>query len=134
MPDHHHHHSNVANSQSKNLRLAFLLNFIFTVVEIIGGFLTNSMAILSDALHDFGRITRSIEEVAQVISVHDVHIWSMDGEYNVLSAHIVVDDETTSQQIIEIKKDIRYIIRDLDIIHETLEIEYNSEICDLEDC
>lgn len=39
---------------TKNLRLAFFLNLIFTVVEIIGGILTNSLAILSDALHDFG--------------------------------------------------------------------------------
>ena len=34
--------------------IAFFLNLGFTIAEIIGGFLTNSMAILSDALHDFG--------------------------------------------------------------------------------
>lgn len=45
---HNHNHS------TKNLGLAFLLNLIFTVVEIIGGLFTNSVAILSDALHDLG--------------------------------------------------------------------------------
>lgn len=47
--DHHHHH----NSQ-KNIGIAFFLNFSFTIIEIIGGLLTNSVAILSDAVHDFG--------------------------------------------------------------------------------
>lgn len=34
--------------------MAFFLNFGFTVLEIIGGVLTNSVAILSDAMHDLG--------------------------------------------------------------------------------
>ncbi|WP_417589144.1 cation diffusion facilitator family transporter [Owenweeksia hongkongensis] len=39
---------------TKNLGLAFFLNLTFTIVEIIGGLFTNSVAILSDALHDLG--------------------------------------------------------------------------------
>ncbi len=34
--------------------MAFFLNLGFTILEIFGGIYTNSMAILSDALHDFG--------------------------------------------------------------------------------
>ncbi len=45
---HTHQHS------TKNIRLAFFLNVGFTILEIIGGLLTNSVAILSDALHDLG--------------------------------------------------------------------------------
>lgn len=36
-----------------NIKLAFFLNFFFTIFELIGGFLTNSVAIISDAVHDF---------------------------------------------------------------------------------
>jgi cobalt-zinc-cadmium efflux system protein len=36
------------------LRTAFFLNLAFTVVELVGGVLTNSLAILSDAVHDLG--------------------------------------------------------------------------------
>jgi len=39
---------------SKNIRTAVFLNLTFTIIELIGGLLTNSLAILSDALHDFG--------------------------------------------------------------------------------
>ncbi len=45
---HHHHHA------SKNLGTAFFLNVGFTIIEIIGGIWTNSVAILADAIHDLG--------------------------------------------------------------------------------
>ncbi len=48
---HNHSHD---HSHTENITTAFFLNLIFVVVEIIGGLLTNSIAILSDALHDFG--------------------------------------------------------------------------------
>lgn len=44
----HHHHS------AHNLRIAFFINLAFTILEVIGGLWTNSVAILSDALHDLG--------------------------------------------------------------------------------
>ncbi len=46
--DHGHHH----HGSSDNLKVAFFLNFGFTILEIIGGFWTNSIAILTDAVHD----------------------------------------------------------------------------------
>ncbi len=47
---HHHHHDHGV----KNLKVAFFLNLGFTIIEIVGGLMTNSLAILSDALHDLG--------------------------------------------------------------------------------
>jgi len=49
MSGEHHHHSS-----SDNLKVAFFLNLGFTVVEVIGGFWTNSIAILTDSIHDLG--------------------------------------------------------------------------------
>lgn len=46
---HHHDHGS-----SKNLKLAFFLNAAFTVFEFIGGLYVNSVAIISDAVHDLG--------------------------------------------------------------------------------
>lgn len=42
------------HAASKNIKVAFFLNFAFTLVEIVGGILTNSTAILADAIHDLG--------------------------------------------------------------------------------
>ena len=48
---HHHHHHDPA---STNIGWAFFLNLAFTVIEFIGGVLTNSTAIMADAVHDLG--------------------------------------------------------------------------------
>lgn len=53
--DHQHRHDhNHDHGKMQRLSLAFFLNFSFAILELIGGFYTNSVAILSDALHDFG--------------------------------------------------------------------------------
>ena len=38
----------------RKIFLAFILNLLFSIFELIGGFLTGSVAIASDAIHDFG--------------------------------------------------------------------------------
>lgn len=40
--------------REKNVGFAAFLNILFTILEVIGGLLTNSLALLADALHDFG--------------------------------------------------------------------------------
>ncbi|HSB51949.1 MAG TPA: cation diffusion facilitator family transporter [Dissulfurispiraceae bacterium] len=49
MVNHAHSH---AHDSAKDIGIAFFLNLFFTVFEILGGLWTNSVAILSDALHD----------------------------------------------------------------------------------
>lgn len=58
---HHHHHSHGA--VIGRMRFAFVLNLGFAIIELIGGYLTNSVAIMSDALHDFG------DAMAMVIAI-----------------------------------------------------------------
>lgn len=47
-------HSHDHSSSSKRIGWAFFLNLIFTIIEFIGGWLTNSTAIMADAVHDLG--------------------------------------------------------------------------------
>ena len=49
-----HNHSHQHGGSTKNLKIAFFINIGFTCLEIVGGFFTNSIAIISDALHDLG--------------------------------------------------------------------------------
>ena len=50
---HSHNHSHHHGADS-NILVAFFLNLFFVFVEIAGGVFTNSFAVLSDAVHDFG--------------------------------------------------------------------------------
>ena len=38
----------------RNIFIAFLLNLLFSIIEFIGGAITNSVAIISDSIHDMG--------------------------------------------------------------------------------
>lgn len=51
---HHHHHHHAHGQSLERIGQAFWLNVIFTVIELIGGAMTNSVAILADAVHDLG--------------------------------------------------------------------------------
>lgn len=52
-PDHGHHHHHHYGSSAKSILTALILNLAFSVIELIGGLLTNSAAITSDSLHSF---------------------------------------------------------------------------------
>jgi cobalt-zinc-cadmium efflux system protein len=49
----HGHHHPIPHS-TRALRIAFFLNLGFTIIEAIGGWWTQSIAVLTDALHDLG--------------------------------------------------------------------------------
>jgi len=51
MSEHHHH-----NLGGKNLFIAIVLNIIITLAQIIGGIISGSLALLSDALHNFSDV------------------------------------------------------------------------------
>ena len=69
----------------------------------------------------------------QVSNVHHLHIWAISTTENALTAHIVINN---LQQIEEVKRDLKQLLRDAGIQHATLEIESaDSECADYEcDC
>ena len=52
--NHNHHHHHHHNTSTKSIMIAFILNLFFSVFEVVGGIVTGSVAIISDAIHDFG--------------------------------------------------------------------------------
>lgn len=54
---HGHNHSHDHNDlKGRNLLLSILLNILITVAQVIGGLLSGSLALLSDALHNFSDV------------------------------------------------------------------------------
>ncbi len=54
MHDHSHHHSHEVTG--KNLSVSIVLNIGITVAQIVGGFLSGSLSLISDALHNFSDV------------------------------------------------------------------------------
>lgn len=49
---HHHHHE----VQGKNLLFSIVLNLVITIAQVIGGLISGSLALISDALHNFSDV------------------------------------------------------------------------------
>jgi cobalt-zinc-cadmium efflux system protein len=52
---HHHSHSH-KHSKDRNLFISILLNIVITAAQVIGGLISGSLALLSDALHNFSDV------------------------------------------------------------------------------
>ena len=48
-----HQHEHTEATSEKNLFITMILNFLITVVEIVGGIASGSLSLLSDAIHNF---------------------------------------------------------------------------------
>lgn len=70
---HNHSHNNVdLNSAKGRLFFTIVLNFIITIAEIIGGIVSGSLALLSDALHNFSDgISIIVSYIALKLKSHD---------------------------------------------------------------
>ncbi|MEZ4793301.1 MAG: cation diffusion facilitator family transporter [Gelidibacter sp.] len=51
--DHSHHHKDM---KDRNLLISIFLNILITVAQIVGGLLSGSLSLLSDALHNFSDV------------------------------------------------------------------------------
>ena len=78
---------------------------------------------------DLGKVEKSITALGTVDSFHDVHLWSMDGQQNVMTIHIVTRENMSQEALFTLKRQIRDICRDAGIGHVTIEFELRGEPC-----
>jgi cobalt-zinc-cadmium efflux system protein len=78
---------------------------------------------------DFDQIKNSISEINNVVDVHDLHSWSLDGQYHVMTLHITVQSNISNLEIIEIKRLSTAIIRKYGVEHPTIAIDFEGEDC-----
>jgi len=84
---------------------------------------------------EINKIKNDIENKFECIkNIHHIHIWSMDSVNNYMTCHILLDKEMNKDEIIGLKKDLKTFIKDYNINHITLEIEYKDEKCKEEKC
>ena len=74
-------------------------------------------------------VRKEVLAVAGVRDLHDVHFWTMDGQYNVMTLHVVVGNGQSVEERERIKKDVKHSLQHLDIQHATVEIESESSDC-----
>ncbi|MDB5255602.1 MAG: Cobalt-zinc-cadmium efflux system protein [Chitinophagaceae bacterium] len=72
--------------------------------------------------------------IPSILDVHDIHIWTMDGDYNISSVHIVLEEHTSLEEAENIKLKARKIFQELRVHHITIETESPAQACSLQDC
>ena len=109
---------------SIGVAIFILINALKNLKEILDLFLEKTPRDIS-----IDEIAEHICEVEGVLSVHHIHVWSMDGHNNYATMHVVVKCDTHT-----IKHNIRGELKEHGIGHATLEIETEDEHCHEEHC
>ena len=101
-----------------------LINAIRTLVEILNVLLVK---IPEDV--DVESVRERVCSVDGVEGAHHIHVWTMDGEHNYATMHVV-----TQKDAARVKAEVKEELAHMGIFHATLEIEHPDEVCDEQHC
>lgn len=79
---------------------------------------------------DVTEILELVKEIPGVIDVHHIHLWSLDGNSNYATMHIITDSKNQSL----LKEEIKNELKEHGIAHTTIEIENKEEKCQEHEC
>lgn len=72
---------------------------------------------------DLEEVEQAMMGIEEVKSVHHTHVWTLDGDYHILSTHIKIDGRLSVRELAPIKEELRRRLEDLHIEHATIEFE-----------
>lgn len=115
--------SKIDSLMSIGVALFILINTFKNFKEILDLFLVKTPSNI-----DIDEIKEHLLKIKGVDDVHHIHIWSLDGENNYATMHVV----TKSKDIMKLKHLVREEMEEEGIVHTTIEIE--NEVCDETEC
>lgn len=74
-------------------------------------------------------IHTQLSNIEGVQGVHHAHVWSLDGEHNVFTAHLVVENTASTDDVIRVRQAGYDALDDLNVEHITIAVEYEREHC-----
>ncbi len=74
-------------------------------------------------------IRNKLNSIERVSAIHYLHLWSLDGERNVLTAHLEIDQMISADQQKQIKQQVSEQLADFSLAHTTIEFELPEESC-----
>lgn len=85
-------------------------------------------AVPDKALHD--EIKQALTSIEGIREIHHLHLWSLDGEHHVLTAHLLLDnDNFSAKYYLTMKQTVADILSEYDLAHTTIELELLQESC-----
>lgn len=74
-------------------------------------------------------IEAKICQIAKVEGVHHGHLWSLDGENHIYTAHVVLSENSTVLDMEQVKEQVKKLVKDFGIIEATIETEISGSAC-----
>lgn len=78
---------------------------------------------------DIDKIKEELLNLSGVVSIHHLHLWTIDGENACLTIHVVVEEYSKS-----IKENVRAKLKELNILHCTIELETKQDFDEDAEC
>lgn len=75
-----------------------------------------------------------IENIKEINSIHDIHIWSQDGKNSIMTLHCVIKKNLNLEELSKLKYLIREELRKNNLEHITIEFDSIKENCNLNNC
>lgn len=90
------------------------------------GLLRDSLKLSLDATPvniDMGSIKKTALAITGVLDIHHIHVWALSTTQNALTAHLLIDETFTPEQVERIKERLKHDLMHVNIHHATLETE-----------
>jgi cobalt-zinc-cadmium efflux system protein len=105
---------------------------LFNVVRNLNKTLVLFMQAVPEGI-DVSALEANILAIEKVKSIHHLHIWSLDGEHNVLTIHVVIGSESTIADVQRVRKEINALMEGMDFEHTAIQVECEDEACQMKD-
>lgn len=110
------------------LSIAFTLFILVNVVRNLKEAISLLMqGTPSSSLH--ARVVEIFLGIEHIEEAHKVHLWSLDGENHVLSAHLRLDAALNPTEQLDVKMEIERALDAFNFLHTTIEFEFPDEFC-----
>lgn len=78
---------------------------------------------------DLRKLVSGIKGMKGVVDLHHLHVWAISTSQNAMTAHIIIQPDTSMEDQNTLKKNIKRELEDASIQHVTLEFETEDENC-----
>ena len=108
-----------------------ILVALFIIYNSINNLLqiTNIFVVKAPKEIDVEKLAEHIKHIDGVVDVHHIHVWTLDGQINCATMHIVSNEYDS-----KIKHLVKEELEEHGILHTTIEMETINEHCHEKDC
>ncbi len=78
---------------------------------------------------DIKNLTEKLKSVDNVMGIHHLHLWTLDGTIPLLTLHATVEEKLNPEKVTEAQRKMHEILKTEGINHSTIQIEYGINGC-----